>query len=541
MEPKDRVEMTEDSDIDHINNVVSDNSDVIQETAVDTQEVQKKVEPIKKAEPIKKVEPKKVQQKIEPKKVEPVKKIDKVPPKRIIKVRKFVPKKTVAKVEQKITRKKMVIKKTASREKKKSYTWLWILIAILVIAGIALLIITLSKDKPVDKTTTEIAATVNGEAIYLKDVDEQYNSMNPLMQQIYTKEAVLNQTIDELLLIQQAKNMNIIVREDEVDSELELFKTQNGLSDSDFADLIEKQNLTLDDLNKLIERRLMIKNFINETILSKIEVTDSAINDYYDQNTEKFKTPEQVTAQHILIMITENVTDAQALKEIQDIQKELTSNNFCELAKKYSQDPGSKDTCGTYTFGKGEMVKEFEDASFELDINETQTVKTTYGYHLIKKLRHEDSTTLKLEEVKDEIKTFLHDEKAQQDFDALLVQLREKAVIVNYMNKESNVATEENTAVPKNLDDFAKCITEKGAKFYGAYWCPHCNNQKEMFGDSMQYIEYIECAVEGQPQVQTDDCTLAGITGYPTWIINGESYPGEQTLANLARLTGCTV
>jgi hypothetical protein len=116
--------------------------------------------------------------------------------------------------------------------------------------------------------------------------------------------------------------------------------------------------------------------------------------------------------------------------------------------------------------------------------------------------------------------------------------LRQKAVIVNYLTK---VDSNETVLVPvsTNLDVFAKCITDKGAIFYGAYWCSHCNNQKKSFGDSIKYIKYVECAVEGQPQVQTADCTKAGIGGYPTWIINGKSYPGEQSMANLAKLTGC--
>lgn len=84
-----------------------------------------------------------------------------------------------------------------------------------------------------------------------------------------------------------------------------------------------------------------------------------------------------------------------------------------------------------------------------------------------------------------------------------------------------------------NLDRFAKCLTSKGAKMYGADWCGHCKNQKEMFGDSFQYIDYVECTEE------TEACKAAGISGYPTWIINGMKYPGEKTLEELASLSGC--
>jgi len=60
-----------------------------------------------------------------------------------------------------------------------------------------------------------------------------------------------------------------------------------------------------------------------------------------------------------------------------------------------------------------------------------------------------------------------------------------------------------------------------------------------MFGDAVEHINYIECAEEDNPRAQTQACQEAGISGYPTWDINGQKYPGEQTLEGLASLTGC--
>ncbi|MBS3174021.1 hypothetical protein J4399_06710 [Candidatus Woesearchaeota archaeon] len=94
------------------------------------------------------------------------------------------------------------------------------------------------------------------------------------------------------------------------------------------------------------------------------------------------------------------------------------------------------------------------------------------------------------------------------------------------------------TPEPKdNLDEFSQCLTDKGVKFYGTYTC--CENQKKLFGDSFKYVVYVECADKDNPQVQTPECEAAGISGYPTWIINDKQYPGEQTLEGLAKLTGC--
>ena len=82
----------------------------------------------------------------------------------------------------------------------------------------------------------------------------------------------------------------------------------------------------------------------------------------------------------------------------------------------------------------------------------------------------------------------------------------------------------------------AECLTDSGAKFYGASWCPHCNDQKDMFGSAVTSIPYVECT-ENQAA-----CNAAGITGYPTWIFaDGTVTQGAQSLGVLAQLSGCEV
>ncbi|MFH1221662.1 MAG: hypothetical protein V1492_01110 [Candidatus Micrarchaeota archaeon] len=87
--------------------------------------------------------------------------------------------------------------------------------------------------------------------------------------------------------------------------------------------------------------------------------------------------------------------------------------------------------------------------------------------------------------------------------------------------------------------NFAKCLTAKGAAMYGASWCPHCQNQKKMFGAAVEYIKYVECAPPEGGQAAA--CTSAGIEAYPTWLIEGQKYLGEKTFEELAQLTGCAV
>ena len=84
-------------------------------------------------------------------------------------------------------------------------------------------------------------------------------------------------------------------------------------------------------------------------------------------------------------------------------------------------------------------------------------------------------------------------------------------------------------------DALAQCMTEKGAAMYGTDWCSHCQDQKEIFGKSFQYVTYINC------DKSRFACDEAGVTGYPTWVINGETYNGIQQLYKLAQLTECSI
>lgn len=83
----------------------------------------------------------------------------------------------------------------------------------------------------------------------------------------------------------------------------------------------------------------------------------------------------------------------------------------------------------------------------------------------------------------------------------------------------------------------AQHLRAKGAVMYGAYWCPHCANQKKLFGSAFEYVNYVECDAQGK-DANPALCQRKGIRGYPTWEIRGKFYEGEFPLEELARLSG---
>lgn len=92
---------------------------------------------------------------------------------------------------------------------------------------------------------------------------------------------------------------------------------------------------------------------------------------------------------------------------------------------------------------------------------------------------------------------------------------------------------------PGQYDEFAQCLSDKNVKYFGAFWCPNCQDQNKLFGKSKKFINYIECSTpNGQGQLQA--CIDAEIKAYPTWeFADGNREVGVQSLEKLSEKTGC--
>jgi glutaredoxin len=85
----------------------------------------------------------------------------------------------------------------------------------------------------------------------------------------------------------------------------------------------------------------------------------------------------------------------------------------------------------------------------------------------------------------------------------------------------------------------AQCVSDSGAVFYGAHWCPYCKRQRDVFQGHAERLAYVECSEPGQRK-QTAECRQAGIRSYPTWeLADGTRLRGMLSLDKLADATGC--
>jgi len=101
----------------------------------------------------------------------------------------------------------------------------------------------------------------------------------------------------------------------------------------------------------------------------------------------------------------------------------------------------------------------------------------------------------------------------------------------------AGVSTQTEKLDSSYVEKLAKFMADKGMVMYGAYTCSHCTSQKQKFGEAFKYIDYVECDAGGS-SANPDECTAQDITGYPTWIYQGQKYPGEKSLSQLAQIVG---
>jgi peptidyl-prolyl cis-trans isomerase C len=210
-------------------------------------------------------------------------------------------------------------------------------------------------------------------------------------------------------------------------------KTRAG-SDEALERQLKMVGLSLDEFeSKLAEEA--IAEAVLERGLSP-EVTDAEAKKFYEENPSRFEQPEMARASHILVMTKDEQGNdlpeekkKEKLKQIEDLLKKARAGeDFAELAKKHSEDPGSKDKGGEYVFPRGQMVPEFEKAAFSLKTNEVSDVVTTqYGYHIIKLSEKMPAKKVSYEEIAPKIKEALKAQEMQQGLAQYIEKLRKEA------------------------------------------------------------------------------------------------------------------
>jgi peptidyl-prolyl cis-trans isomerase C len=247
-----------------------------------------------------------------------------------------------------------------------------------------------------------------------------------------TRVQVGEMLVDKALIDMALKEKNITVTLEQADESMKKFAEENGMTLEQMAEQISRSGMTRDDVRQQFLTREKIEALLRLQIGDN-PVTEAEAKAFYEENSEQFSKPEMVTASHILLM-TQGKTDEEKdeiRKKAEGIlERAQAGEDFAALAKEFSEDPGSKDRGGEYTFPRGQMVKPFEDAAFGLEDGQiSPIVETQFGYHIIKRSHYKEAGMQSFDEVKEQLINQLSNQKRSQAWQAFQKQMHDSAKI----------------------------------------------------------------------------------------------------------------
>ncbi len=288
--------------------------------------------------------------------------------------------------------------------------WLKNKTGILAIGAIVLLIAALVVG--INFTKSDVVASVDGEKITKDDLYKilvsQYGPNT------------LSLMIEDKIVQMEADKENIKVSKEEIDGEYDAYIENYGGEEA-LKSALEQSGMTEADLRENIENYFKLEKLMEP----RIKITDEEMKTYFQENKESFDEPEQVEASHIL------VEDEETANEV--AQKLAEGGDFAKLAAEYSTDTSNAENGGELGyFKKGDMVEEFENAAFSLEVGEiSKPVKTEFGYHIIKVTDKKEAKEAVFEDVKEEIKELIFSEKMQTEYVTWMDEKKEEYDIKN--------------------------------------------------------------------------------------------------------------
>ena len=212
------------------------------------------------------------------------------------------------------------------------------------------------------------------------------------------------------------------------------FRSQVTVTDAEIAPYFESHKA---DYRVGEQRKVKYLLLDREQARQTVAVPQADIQRYYNDNSQQYTTPERVRASHILLN-TGGKDEAAVRKQAEELLAKIKAGaNFAELAKKYSEDPGSKEKGGDLDFfPRGQMVPEFEQAAFSLQPGQvSDLVKTQYGFHIIKVVEKQAGSTQTLDQVRAQIQQTLAAQIADRQITDRARQLAEKIKTADDLNK----------------------------------------------------------------------------------------------------------
>lgn len=327
--------------------------------------------------------------------------------------------------------------------KNRSIAW----ISTLSLAGLTLLGSARASAQSQPVVVEQIIARVNNQIISMSDYQKaaaslqqevQQDCQNCTQQQIASEVAerrknLLRDMIDQQLLIERAKDMDISVDTDLVKRLDEVRKQNNLATMEDLEKAVESQGIVWEDYKNQMKNGLLTQQVIQREVGGRLDIGSDEVKKYYDAHKQDFVRPEQVALQEIFLS-TENLSPeetASVRTRAEDLHNRLAKGeDFTQLAKRYSQGSTAQDGGDLGLFERGQLAKQLEDAVFGLERGQfTDVIQTKTGFEILKVEDHYQAGQQPLEKVEGEITNILYKQKMEPALRTYLAQLREESYV----------------------------------------------------------------------------------------------------------------
>lgn len=294
------------------------------------------------------------------------------------------------------------------------------------------------------RVVEKIAALVGDDVILLSEVEDRAAPMLTEVAAIpnagerdartaAVRREVLDRLVDDQLLAQQATELKLTVGNDEIDRAIGQIKRDYGLSDSQLADELRKQGMSMTAYRMNTKKEILKYRVLNIAVGSKINVGDSEVQSYYDRHMKSSNV--QLRASHIFIAIPEDADNA-AVLDREKLAKSLLARaqggeDFAKLAREYSQDAGTRGDGGDLGFiGRDILPKPIEELLFSMKPGDIRgPVRADRGFHVMKLVDKRTKDAKPFTEVQDEIRMRLRQREMERQTKIYLSDLRKKVLV----------------------------------------------------------------------------------------------------------------
>lgn len=244
---------------------------------------------------------------------------------------------------------------------------------------------------------------------------------------------VIESLVRRELLFQEGRKAGIKAGAADVEKEIAAIKKQ-FLSEAEFKNELARRDVSEEAFRARLEKNLIIQKFVETRFTEKLRVSDAEMIAYYAANIDYLKQPLQARLSHILIQSDPQWDDSrkkEARRKAEQVLKDLKKGkDFAALAREHSNGP-TKASGGDLGYVRmGQLERKLESAVFNLKAGDvSEIIETEYGFHIFKVADMKPETVLAYENVKEQIRRVLLQEKAKQEADLYVRGLREKAKV----------------------------------------------------------------------------------------------------------------